>query len=95
MVIGVAGVARDGASGGFGAMVADGEGDDGAGFGEDLGGVDAFEGVFLEPRHFAVVLAGEPGLEFFGGGGSLGGGDAAIVEAEFEGAGAEAIFHCG
>ena len=108
VVVGVAGVAGDcagealrhrgtealrrgGEVGGGG--VAGGEAEDGAGTGEDLGGVDAFVGVAGEPGHFAVLVGFEPAGQVRGGGGRGGGGDVAEVEAEGEGALAEGGFH--
>ena len=93
VVVVAPGVAGDGAGGGLGGRgmgvglpVVEGEGDDGAGPGEDLAGVAAALGLAGHPLHGAVAAVVEPGLEGVGvGSGALEEGDAAVVEAEVGG----------
>ena len=77
------------------AAVADGEGDDGFGVGENFLRVGAFAGVAGEPGHFTVMIGGEPLLEMSGVIGRRGGGDAAIVKAQPARARLQGGFHGG
>ena len=76
-------------------MVADGEGYNGACVRQNLGRIDAFEGVSFEPGHFAVALAGEPILKMRGGLRRACGGDAAIVEPQLTRPRFDLFFHAG
>src|ERR1017187_2402904 len=53
----------------------------------------AFFHAAFQPGHFAVIFLREPLLEFFGAGGRGGGGEAAVVEAEFHRALTDGVFH--
>lgn len=89
MVVIIPGVAGDAVAAGMAGreraatgIVVEGEADEGAAAGEDDARIGAAGGIPGEPFHFAMAAIGEPGVEGGGVGGSAGGGDATIIEAE-------------
>lgn len=77
------------------APVTGGERDDGAGFRQDLLGIDPFETVAGEIAHFAVAALVEPLLEFGGSERRGRGRDAAIIEPEIPCLANDLLFHGG
>ena len=55
--------------------------------------LDAFLRAAFQPAHFAVIFLREPALKFFRAGGRRGGGETAVVKAEFRRALTDGGFH--